>query len=179
MLSRQDAPDIVATLGKTPPERLEYSTDTPFFMRQHKIVLEHCGQVDPERIEDSIAHGGYFALVKASSRAMTPQGVIETITKSGLRGRGGAGFPDRLEVGDRGKVGCAGPRGSRLDRGADALYGVQRRRRRPRRVYGSQRDGRQPGWLNVPLIRMDDYTVHSTLPLRLILAGRLINQALI
>ena len=92
----QDAPDIVATLGKTPPERLEYSTNTPFFMRQHKIVLEHCGQVDPERIEDSIAHGGYSALVKAVTE-MTPQGVIETITKSGLRGRGGAGFPTGLK----------------------------------------------------------------------------------
>lgn len=64
----------------------------PFFARQKKIVLENCGQIDPERIEEYIAVGGYEALAKVLTR-MTPEEVIAEITKSGLRGRGGAGFP--------------------------------------------------------------------------------------
>jgi bidirectional [NiFe] hydrogenase diaphorase subunit len=91
-VSPQDASDIVASLDAAPVERLNYPTDQPFFTRQHKIVLENCGEIDPERIEDYIAHGGYSALVKALTE-MTPAQVIEQITQSGLRGRGGAGFP--------------------------------------------------------------------------------------
>jgi bidirectional [NiFe] hydrogenase diaphorase subunit len=87
-----DAPDIVASLNDKPVERLDYPTNQPFFTRQTKIVLENCGEIDPERIEDYIAHGGYGALLKALT-AMTPTQVIEQITQAGLRGRGGAGFP--------------------------------------------------------------------------------------
>ncbi len=60
--------------------------------KQKRIVLENCGRSDPLRIEDYLAHGGYEALercVKGSS----PAAVVETIKQSGLRGRGGAGFP--------------------------------------------------------------------------------------
>lgn len=64
----------------------------PFFARQKKIVLENCGQIDPEKIEEYIAVGGYEALAKVLTQ-MTPDEVIAEITKSGLRGRGGAGFP--------------------------------------------------------------------------------------
>lgn len=64
----------------------------PFFARQKKIVLENCGQIDPEKIEEYIAVGGYEALAKVLTQ-MTPEEVIAEITKSGLRGRGGAGFP--------------------------------------------------------------------------------------
>jgi bidirectional [NiFe] hydrogenase diaphorase subunit len=92
-----DAGEIAASIAEhTTVSRLRLLTNTPFFTRQRKIVLENCGQIDPERIEDVIAHGGYAALVKAVTE-MTPQQVIETITKSGLRGRGGAGFPTGLK----------------------------------------------------------------------------------
>jgi bidirectional [NiFe] hydrogenase diaphorase subunit len=68
----------------------------PFFERQMKIVLENCGRIDPERIEDYIAADGYSALVKALTE-MTPLQVIEQVSISGLRGRGGGGYPTGLK----------------------------------------------------------------------------------
>lgn len=59
---------------------------------QKRIVLRNCGEIDPSRIEEYRARGGYTALWQAVT-AMTPEEVIETIADSGLRGRGGAGFP--------------------------------------------------------------------------------------
>ncbi|HZD59100.1 MAG TPA: NuoF family protein, partial [Anaerolineae bacterium] len=72
------------------------SLDAPFFMRQKKIVLEHSGLIDPDRIEDYIAVGGYEPLLTALTE-MTPTEVIEQVTRSGLRGRGGAGYPTGLK----------------------------------------------------------------------------------
>ncbi len=66
--------------------------EPPFFARQKKVVLSNCGAIDPEEIEEYIAAGGYEALGKALTE-MTPDEVIEEIKRSGLRGRGGAGFP--------------------------------------------------------------------------------------
>jgi len=66
--------------------------ELPFYTRQMRRVLELNGQIDPTRIEDYIAHGGYAALSKALYK-MTPEQVIEEVKQSGLRGRGGAGFP--------------------------------------------------------------------------------------
>jgi NADH:ubiquinone oxidoreductase subunit F (NADH-binding)/(2Fe-2S) ferredoxin len=63
-----------------------------FFKKQHRLVLRNAGKIDPSRIEDYIAMGGYSAIVKCLA-TMTPQGVIYEVTTSGLRGRGGAGFP--------------------------------------------------------------------------------------
>jgi bidirectional [NiFe] hydrogenase diaphorase subunit len=71
-------------------------TNVPFFQRQKKIVLENSGKIDPERIEDYIAHDGYFALVTAITE-MTPLEVIDQVKGSGLRGRGGAGYPTGLK----------------------------------------------------------------------------------
>ena len=68
----------------------------PFFARQKKIVLENSGKIDPERIEDYIAAEGYKALVTALTE-MTPREVIDEVLKSGLRGRGGAGYPTGLK----------------------------------------------------------------------------------
>ena len=59
---------------------------------EQRIVLERAGRIDPENIEEFIAENGYQGLGKALSE-MTPDQVIETIEKSGLQGRGGAGFP--------------------------------------------------------------------------------------
>jgi len=63
-----------------------------FFKKQHRLVLRNAGKIDPSRIEDYISMGGYSAIVKCLA-TMTPQGVIYEVTRSGLRGRGGAGFP--------------------------------------------------------------------------------------
>jgi len=91
-----DVGPILDALGGSPVEHLHCPTDIPFFTRQHKLVLANCGQIDPERIEDYIAQGGYEALYNAL-RNMTPRNVIEEITRSGLRGRGGAGYPTGLK----------------------------------------------------------------------------------
>ncbi|MCS7088389.1 MAG: NADH-quinone oxidoreductase subunit NuoF [Thermoflexales bacterium] len=92
----EDAPEVVRSIGGEPVERLFLDTNQPFFTRQLKIVLEDCGKIDPERIEDYIARGGYRALFKVLDE-MTPSEVIDEITHSGLRGRGGAGFPTGLK----------------------------------------------------------------------------------
>jgi NADH:ubiquinone oxidoreductase subunit F (NADH-binding)/(2Fe-2S) ferredoxin len=63
-----------------------------YFEKQHRLVLRNAGKIDPLRIQDYIAMGGYSAIVKCLA-TMTPQGVIYEVSTSGLRGRGGAGFP--------------------------------------------------------------------------------------
>ena len=65
--------------------------EIPFFRKQVKIVLRNCGLIDPLKIEEYIARDGYMALAKALTE-MTPEQVIDEVKKSGLRGRGGAGF---------------------------------------------------------------------------------------
>ncbi len=66
--------------------------ELPFFTKQKKIVLANCGVINPENIEEYIAVDGYEALARVLEK-MTPEEVIFEIEKSGLRGRGGAGFP--------------------------------------------------------------------------------------
>ena len=91
-----DAANVLDSLEGPAVVRLVCPTDVPFFQRQKKIVLENCGVIDPERIEDYIAVEGYTALIKAVTE-MSPREVIEQVTKSGLRGRGGAGYPTGLK----------------------------------------------------------------------------------
>jgi bidirectional [NiFe] hydrogenase diaphorase subunit len=64
----------------------------PFFTQQVKVVLSEVGKIDPENIKDYLAHGGYAALSHVLEN-MSPEEVCEEIKRSGLRGRGGAGFP--------------------------------------------------------------------------------------
>ncbi len=71
-------------------------SEDPFFARQVKVVLRHCGSVDPEEVEDYVAKGGYVALRKAVTE-MAPEEVVAEVTESGLRGRGGAGYPTGLK----------------------------------------------------------------------------------
>ena len=91
-----DAEEIIASLGEKPVERLKLDTNVPFFQRQVKIVLENSGEIDPERIEEYIAADGYLALLTAVSE-MEPNEVIDEIVTSGLRGRGGGGYPTGLK----------------------------------------------------------------------------------
>ena len=72
--------------------RVEKWHDVGFYGKQQRILLENCGVVDPEEISHYIARDGYLALRKVLSE-MSPQQVIEEVLSSGLRGRGGAGFP--------------------------------------------------------------------------------------
>ncbi|MBP1718979.1 MAG: dehydrogenase (quinone), partial [Deltaproteobacteria bacterium] len=71
---------------------VEEKKQIPFFEKQLKIVLANCGRIDPENIEEYITQRGYEALGTILT-SMTPDQVIEVMTKSGLKGRGGAGFP--------------------------------------------------------------------------------------
>ncbi|MHB1048572.1 MAG: NADH-ubiquinone oxidoreductase-F iron-sulfur binding region domain-containing protein [Bacteroidota bacterium] len=73
-------------------------TSVPFFSSQTKIVLENCGKINSESIDEYIAAQGYEALAKAVNE-MQPDGVVEEIRKSGLRGRGGAGYSTGLKWG--------------------------------------------------------------------------------
>ena len=72
---------------------IEYQSqeEIPFYKKQTRLVLENCGHIDAERIEEAIASGTYQALAKALF-TMTPQEVIDEILQSNLRGRGGGGF---------------------------------------------------------------------------------------
>ena len=83
--------------GKPVAENL-VDTTNPFFSSQMKIVLENCGTMDSERIDDYIASGGYEALAKAVTE-MQPAEVAEEVRRSGIRGRGGAGYPTGLKWG--------------------------------------------------------------------------------
>jgi NADP-reducing hydrogenase subunit HndC len=70
--------------------------DTPFYAKQNRVALRNCGVINPENIEEYIAEDGYSALGKVLTE-MTPEQVIEEVKASGLRGRGGAGFPTGLK----------------------------------------------------------------------------------
>jgi len=73
-------------------KRIPFYKDIPFHSKQMRVVLRNCGLINPTSIDEYIAVGGYQALAKVLG-TMTPEQVIEEVKKSGLRGRGGAGFP--------------------------------------------------------------------------------------
>ncbi len=70
--------------------------ETPFYAKQHRIVLRNCGVIDPENIDEYIGRDGYSAIAKVLNE-YTPAEVVDIIKKSGLRGRGGGGFPTGLK----------------------------------------------------------------------------------
>ena len=108
-VTADDVPEIVEKhfLKGRPVERLIYKeeeneteeqilnsslSNTQFYKKQLRVALRNCGVINPENIDEYIAMDGYFALAKVL-KEMTPEDVIKTILDSGLRGRGGGGFP--------------------------------------------------------------------------------------
>ena len=90
---------VIDELTYTDPatsKRIVYERDVPFYQKQQRLVLDLNGDIDPTNIEDYIAFGGYSGLSKALHQ-MRPEEVIEEVTQSGLRGRGGGGFPAGLK----------------------------------------------------------------------------------
>jgi bidirectional [NiFe] hydrogenase diaphorase subunit len=115
-VKEQNADAIAASLGGEPVAALQCNLREHFDEQVH-IVLENSGHIDPEKIDEYIARDGYKALVKALTE-MTPNEVIQQITESGLRGRGGGGYPTGLKwstvskaVGDMKYVICNGDEG--------------------------------------------------------------------
>lgn len=91
----EDVEEILSNIdGKV--SRLELPTSMPFFAKQKKIVLENSGKIDPFKIEEYIANDGYKGLFIAVTE-MSPLSVIEEVKTSGLRGRGGGGYPTGLK----------------------------------------------------------------------------------
>ena len=99
----EDCEEIVneTLVNDKPVERLMYKLDEnlyktqesiPFYEKQTRLVLEHCGHIDAESIQEYIAYDGYMALAKVLEE-MEPQEVCDEIVESNLRGRGGGGFP--------------------------------------------------------------------------------------
>jgi NADH-quinone oxidoreductase subunit F len=84
---------VIAALE--PNDLLPSFQDFPRARYEHKIILKNCGHIDPTEIGHYLAGGGYAALAKALE--ITPEAIIEEVKKSGLRGRGGAGFPTSLK----------------------------------------------------------------------------------
>ncbi len=92
----EDAFQVVAAATGGTAQLSQIDTNQPFFTHQVPVVLENSGKIDPEKIEEYIGAGGYLALHHALYD-MTPPEVVEEITASGLRGRGGAGYPTGLK----------------------------------------------------------------------------------
>src|SRR3989339_488208 len=98
-------------------KRTPYIRDIPFYGKQKKIVLRNCGAIDPKSINEYILRDGYAAISKALA-SMTPDDVVNEIKNSGLRGRGGAGFPTgnkwefvKKAIGDIKYIVCNGDEG--------------------------------------------------------------------
>jgi bidirectional [NiFe] hydrogenase diaphorase subunit len=91
----ENAAAVAASLGAEPVAELQCNLRDHFDQQVH-IVLENSGHIDPEKIDDYISRDGYKALLTVLTE-MTPNGVIHRVTESGLRGRGGGGYPTGLK----------------------------------------------------------------------------------
>jgi (2Fe-2S) ferredoxin len=95
LLKGRIVPRLLYTVSEEAPKVPHYK-EIPFYGKQHRIALENCGYINPDNIEEYIVRHGYEALGKALME-MTREQVIEEIKTSGLRGRGGGGFPTGLK----------------------------------------------------------------------------------
>jgi bidirectional [NiFe] hydrogenase diaphorase subunit len=94
-VSPGDLVGLVEHLWAVAPDATPLSA-APFFARQVRVATENCGRVDPEDLDDYVAAGGYEAL-RSALTSMTPAEVVDQVVRSGLRGRGGAGYPTGLK----------------------------------------------------------------------------------
>ena len=78
------------------PQEIKGLNDTNFYKKQERVALKNCGVINPENIDEYIAYDGYMALAKCLTE-LTPEQVIQIVKDSGLRGRGGGGFPTGLK----------------------------------------------------------------------------------
>ncbi|MFW6074061.1 MAG: NADH-ubiquinone oxidoreductase-F iron-sulfur binding region domain-containing protein [Chloroflexota bacterium] len=121
-LHEDDVPDLIASLrdgevfrshavgvfGDEPFNGVPPLSDDPFFSRQRRLLSEHWGEIDPTSIDDYLAVEGYQAWIKVLTE-MTPEQVIDEVKASGVRGRGGAGFPAGIKW-DGGRRAAAEPK---------------------------------------------------------------------
>ena len=122
----------VKKLMYTPPAEkgpIPALKEIPFFAKQKLVVLRNRGVIDPEKIDDYIAVDGYTALEKALFQ-MTPEQILSEIKRSGLRGRGGGGFPAGVKW-ETCRHAAQAPRSGARDR-------LQRRRRRSGSIHGPE-----------------------------------------
>jgi NADH-quinone oxidoreductase subunit F len=106
-VKQKHAEKIVSSLGGEPVTSLLYrgedkkpvtrQIDNPFYAHQHKIALRNIGEIDPTQIDDYLERGGYAAYTRVITKAILPEEVIQEVIDSGLRGRGGAGFPTGIK----------------------------------------------------------------------------------
>ncbi len=96
-LTVEDAPGVLDAMidGTAHPLHLGDPQEIPFLKRQTRLTFARCGIVDPKSIEDYRAHGGYRGLARALE--IGPAAIVAAVTESGLRGRGGAGFPTGIK----------------------------------------------------------------------------------
>ncbi|MBV9564772.1 MAG: formate dehydrogenase, partial [Bradyrhizobium sp.] len=92
-----DVPSLFEAMASNGPHplRLGPADEIPWLKRQTRLTFARCGIVDPRSVEDYRAHGGYKGLARALS--LTAAGILADVTSSGLRGRGGAGFPTGIK----------------------------------------------------------------------------------
>ena len=114
------------------PETIPKMNEIPFFAHQIFWVMRNKGVIDPEVIDEYIARDGYFGAAKALLE-MTPEEIVEEVKTSGLRGRGGAGFPTGMKW-----------EFAQQEPGRREVRALQRRRGRPRGLHGPQRARSRP-----------------------------------
>ncbi|MFQ3535601.1 MAG: NADH-quinone oxidoreductase subunit NuoF [Aggregatilineales bacterium] len=95
-LRPEDAPAVVESLDGEPPAHVYLDKHLPFFTRQMRVATQGGGLIDPNDVNSYIAAGGYTALLEALTHK-TPAEVLQEVVKSGLRGRGGGGYPTGLK----------------------------------------------------------------------------------
>ncbi len=96
-VSPADVPSVFEAMASNGPHplRLGLADEIPWLKRQTRLTFARCGIIDPRSVDDYRAHGGYKGLERALS--LTPQAILADVTVSGLRGRGGAGFPTGIK----------------------------------------------------------------------------------